>query len=338
MKYLQGNSSPSDHLRSLLRLEDEPCIYIDEMTCHNTMMLHCNEFMDQLQDFYTAWSETNSLVNLPYKQVFTDNEIKGDFRLMPCMLPEAKQKFVKVIGSNEEERCIKDKICVGKSLLIDHFDNHVFAILDVCALSSFRTAAISALAYKLCAKDAPDVALIGSGRIGFYTAYILHTWLGKKHFHVTDIKSQNQKNFLSLCEHYLPGVEVHMTTQEKCLQTSQAIFLTTDSEHPIVNHDHAKNIQFISSVGADADNLSELAPSLLNSYNLISDSSHSMALGDMKRWLQEGLLKKDQLTELKQLFGKHEPPQRTLFISTGIAVQDALINHFVYQKTEKRHA
>lgn len=137
-----------EQIKTLLRLHDEPCQYISEMQAHAVLMRHSGEFFERLEALYRDWGAGALTVDLPVKQVFNRAGVAGDFRVMPCTIDALALNAVKVIGTNEEQRHIRDKICVGKAMLIDPDDHHVFALFDVCALSSFRTAAIACLAYR----------------------------------------------------------------------------------------------------------------------------------------------------------------------------------------------
>jgi ornithine cyclodeaminase/alanine dehydrogenase-like protein (mu-crystallin family) len=56
----------------------------------------------------------------------------------------------------------------------------------------------------------------------------------------------------------------------------------------------------------------------------------------MKRWLQNGTLNSDDVTELKTVVRERDTSRgKVLFISTGIAVQDVLVNRFVYEKLKQ---
>ncbi len=327
-------------IKKLLRFSDEPYIYIDDIEAHDIITNHTNEFMDLLHEFYQSWASNQIKVDLPVKQVFYTKGLKGDFRVMPCVIESDKPiKSVKVIGTNEENRAVKDKICVGKSLLIDHYDNHIYALLDVCALSSFRTAAISVLCYKLFSPKVNTIGLIGLGRIGFYTAYILHQWLGLSSLSGFDADSRAAQNFQKLLKIYCPNLTFVTLNHTDIYEQSNAVFLSTDSEQPLLNAKNAQSLDFISSVGADANNLSELHYNLLsNKHQIVTDSMHSMLLGDMKQWKQQGKLSENDVVELKDVAcGKKALHGKIVFITTGIAVQDALINDFVVKKFKAAH-
>lgn len=142
---------------AILRLPLEPCIYYPEMTVHREIMSGLCGFMDALERFYRGWARGEAAVTQPPKQVYWRPDVRGDWRVMPCAVERGWPgsegatsgiDAVKIIGTNEEERVVRDKISVGKALLLHPTDHHVEAIFDVAALSSFRTAAISVLAYK----------------------------------------------------------------------------------------------------------------------------------------------------------------------------------------------
>ena len=320
-------------IESLLRIKEEPCVYINELQAHKTLITGCEEFMELLLNFYRTWANVGVDIDLPKKQVYAKQGIKGDLRLMPCFMHDEKLKFVKVVGTNEEERTIKDKICVGKSFLVDYFDNYIYAIFDACVLSSFRTAAISALAFCLSTSSLSKIGLVGTGRIGFYTAYILYRWLGFCSFMVMDANEHHRMDFEALCRHYMPESEIHVREMDEVISTSEALFLSTTSTDPLLSAVNAKSLRFISSVGADADNLSELDSSLLATHRLLTDSMDSCCLGDMKRWINENMLSRSEVTDLRTVAGEEafEHP-RNMFVSTGIAVQDLFVCRFVYEK------
>lgn len=318
---------------NFLRLGDEPSRHYTEKTIHEALMTRTHEFMDLLESFYDAWSEDPRLVQQPPKTIFTSRGIKGDWRVMPCVIDRfegALIKAVKVIGTNEEERTITDKICVGKALLIDEYDNHIKASFDVCALSSFRTAAISALACKhTCPTKANRLLIVGAGRIGFYLASILSRWgkAGKLVFQDA-IPARAE----ALAKYFSGSAQGPTLDIEGC----DAVFLCTDSASPILNAGNVGEARFISSVGADADNLSEVDPSLLTDFTVVSESRQNIHIGDMARWKQSQQFSADQIVELTEVFaGQQKLNPRILFISTGTAAQDALACHFVFQQDKR---
>lgn len=323
----------TDAAWEFLRLGDEPTRHFDERRIHRLLMLHLTVFMDRLERFYFAWKTNDELVVQPKKLVFENNGLRGDWRVMPCVIDRFEDRYikaVKVIGTNEEQRQVSDKICVGKALLIDEFDNFIKASFDVCALSSFRTAAISAVAFKHSGRlRRSGVGIIGAGRIGYYTCRILSEWLGVEEVLLHDLAAARANGLADLIRDQL-NVKVFSGMRD-LLESSQAVFLATDAEHALLNGGNARHLEFISSVGADAQNLSELDASLLDQRMLISESRQNIAFGDMCRWQAQGLLAASDIVELRDIVGDDVESKRdVLFVSTGTAVQDALVCDFIH--------
>lgn len=321
--------------KELLRLGNEPCKHISEIDIHDILMHNCCEFMHELAEFYHQWPDAtdgNTPIQLPVKQIFKQVGHAGDFRVMPCVIDSMQLKMVKIIGTNEEQHSVKDKICVGKAALIDYRDNYIYALFDVCALSSFRTAAIACLAYSIANLRLTDFTLVGCGRIGFYTAALLHRWLKINTIRIYDCDAKNLQRFHSLCSRYLPNLKLTSIDNHIQATATEAIFLSTTAAVPICNATNCKDVSFISSVGADADNLSELDSNLLHTHRLVTDSIQSICLGDMQRWKLSGQLQPHMITELKDAIQRLPKNKKMMFISTGVALQDALACRFIYAR------
>jgi ornithine cyclodeaminase/alanine dehydrogenase-like protein (mu-crystallin family) len=223
-----------DPVAAVVRLPSEPCIYYPELIVHQTLMSGICAFMERLESFYRAWSEDAVTVRQPTKQIFQTAGIRGDWRVMPCAIaprsPTAGRdthgiNAVKVIGTNEEQRMVQDKISVGKAMLMHPTDHFVEAIFDVAALSSFRTAAISVLAYKFCGHRRNHIAaIVGAGRIGFYTAVILQQWLGVTSLLINDKQRTRTEAFLQAIAAWF-GRGARSADLADLRNDSQAIFL-----------------------------------------------------------------------------------------------------------------
>lgn len=334
-----------DSIGRVLRLSNEPCVHYPEQTVHAALMDGVCSFMDALERFYLAWSEDDSAVRQPQKQLFERPGIRGDWRVMPCAIDRGWTAAdgagtcidaVKVIGTNEEERVVADKISVGKALLLHPTDHFVEAIFDVAALSSFRTAAISLLAYKYCGSRRDHVAgIVGAGRVGFYTAVILSEWLGVEQLVIHDIDARRSCDFLAAVTPWF-GDQARVADLDCVRRDSQALFLATTAQQPLVDGRLERHAPFIASVGADADNLSELAADVLDGRMLVSESLQNIAFGDLRRWHEAGLIRPADIVLLPDLLAataRGRPAARpAVFISTGAAVQDALVCRFLHDR------
>lgn len=346
---MNTNTSPLDALARVLRLAVEPCVHYPEQIIHHALMNRVNEFMNVLEQFYFEWAGDHAAITQPPKQVFTRAGTRGDWRAMPCTIASDRPlagkavgsiDAVKIIGTNEEECVVADKISVGKALLLHPTDHFVEAIFDVAALSSFRTAAISVLAFTYCGYRPDHVAgIIGAGRVGFYTAVILREWLDIECLLVSDVNDVRVRDFSEVMTAWY-GTNVRVAAPPDVRREGQALFLSTTSRLPLIDGRLERHVPFISSVGADADNLSELAPDVLEDRMLVSESRDNLAFGDLRRWHDAGLIRSDDLVLLPTLMANAvqsgEVPARAVFISTGTAVQDALVCRFLHDRLNGR--
>jgi len=334
---------------AILRLPLEPCVHYPEMTVHREIMSGLSGFMDALERFYLAWARGETAVAQPPKQVYWRPGVRGDWRVMPCAVERGCPgsagiaggiDAVKIIGTNEEGRVVGDKISVGKALLLHPTDHHVEAIFDVAALSSFRTAAISVLAYKYGGhRRAAAAGIVGAGRIGYYTAAILQQWMGLSQLLVHDVDVGRSDRFTQAVGPWFGGA-VHSVGLADLCRGSQAMFLATTSSQPVVDGRRGREARFISSVGADADNLSELTPDVLDGRLLVSESRQNIACGDLRRWHAAGVIGPEHIRTLDAVIGDAAAgvPVDTgvVFISTGTALQDALVCRFLHDRLAGR--
>lgn len=317
----------------LLRLVEEPRQHLAEADVHKRLMEHASEAFDHLASFYHAWSDGQCTVTNPSKLLYETAGIKGDYRVMPCIIagfaPEAIH-IVKIIGTNEENQVVLDKICVGLAVKLHPFDYFVEYTFDVCALSSFRTALISVFASSLWDTDLSNRSLgvIGTGRIGFYTSYLLYSRFGVRTLRISDRSAKSVRNFMELARLYMPDLCVEVLLTEDLLSSVEGVYLATTSPEPVIKKPY-ENLCFISSVGADANNLSEVVFEAISDFTIVVDNQQSSHYADLARWKQNGKLKVEDLIELPTLLKTSAVLGKMIFISTGIAVQDALIIDFL---------
>ena len=70
---------------------------------------------------------------------------------------------------------------------------------------------------------------------------------------------------------------------------------------------------------------------------MISESRQNIFFGDLQRWFQAGLIKERQVIELREVIGHlKKEKQPVIFITTGTAIQDALICQFLFERINQK--
>jgi len=330
-------------LRKLLRLQEEPCVYINDIEVHTILMEHREDFFNHFERGFGFWAGNPERVMITPKQIYSSPGIRGDFRVMPCSIhgSEGSINTVKLVGTNEEEQEIKDKISVGKAAIFHPTDNYVMGIVDACILSSARTGASAALAFKHLAGKARKVGIVGCGRVGYYSTEFISLFPQVETFICYDNNPMNIDCFREL----LKARNIHCEfpgTLEEVKRKADSLVLSTYSPDPLVYAKDVRNgnIRFISSSGADADNLSELCEDLAPDVSTIYvDTVHSLKVADLKRWKDKGLIKEEQIIEIKDVIGnkvKPDPSVMSLYITTGFAFLDCLTLNYLYSYVSQK--
>jgi len=130
---------------------------------------------------------------------------------------------------------------------------------------------------------------------------------------------------------------------EKAVRGADIIVTTTPSREPLVADEWVSNGAHINCIGADAPGKQELDPAILKRSKIIVDdreqASHS---GEINVPISKGLLSKgDVWAELGEVVaglkpGRESKRELTVFVSTGLAVQDAVTAALVYRKASER--
>jgi ornithine cyclodeaminase/alanine dehydrogenase-like protein (mu-crystallin family) len=174
-------AAPASPEQRVLRTAAEPCAVITDQHAHRALTADPQGYFRHMLDSLQAIANGSITVDMPPKQLFADPGAASDFRAMPCVVRGASGtvKTVKLVGTNVRQQTVPDQITVGKALVIDSLENYITHIVDACLLSSARTGLCATLAIHLLASPRESLTVIGSGRVGYYTAFYAAAVCGK---------------------------------------------------------------------------------------------------------------------------------------------------------------
>lgn len=185
-------------LSQILRLNEEPQQYFSDESVHSLLTDQPHDYLRFVERSLRDIAAGQLAVDLPLKQVLRDPDEESDFRVMPCVLrgKDGVRKTVKLVGTNTRQRIVQDQITVGRAFCLHPMENFITHSFAGCALSSARTGACAALAVKILIKRHDTVAILGAGRIGYYTAlYIIS--MGKASTIYVDDKDKTRSEILA---------------------------------------------------------------------------------------------------------------------------------------------
>ena len=313
-------------LKKLLRLHEEPYVFFDDAAVHDTLTTAPHAYLDHLLDALQSIFCGETELELPPKSVFTDPGERSDFRVMPCVVrfPDRVRKTVKIIGTNWPRQVVPGEISVGKAFALHSSENFIEAGFAGCILSSARTGACAVTGMRLLLPECDSLAIVGAGRVGYYTALYATTLPGLRRIEFADRSPERARLAAEVIGRLRPDLETSIFDASDLSSEPDALVLATDSEAPLFNgSDHRPRL--VISVGADTDWQSELDKSVLDHYAVFVDTHDSRHWGDLKHFEQDGLMTDMEIRDLRDLLKSGEPPPGPkLFVSTGSALFDNL--------------
>lgn len=211
---------------------------------------------------------------------------------------------------------------LGAVLLHDGETGELRAIVNAAAVTAIRTAAVSAVATKLLAReDAKTLAIVGTGA------------QGKSHLraiplvrNITDVRMVGRKDSI-----------------EKAVRGADIIVTATNSREPIVRREWISSGAHINAVGSSIAVARELDGATMAASSLFVDRRESTVneSGDYLFALREGAITEDHIRgEIGDILigktrGRTSREEITLFKSLGLAVEDLAAAAFIFEKTKR---
>lgn len=318
----------------MLRLSDEPFEYYAEQQVHAKLTHDPVGYYGYIKEKLTRIANGQAQMEMPPKQIFSDPDSDGDFRVMPCVIRDGEHvlKTVKLVGTNALQERVPNQITVGKACVMHPSENFVSHIFEACLLSSARTGICAALGIDLLAQRRQRLTLIGAGRVGFYTVlYAAALGLADEITLVDQDDSRARACAVALQARY-PEVAINVRSHN-ALGDTDVLVLATTSRTPLYGADDFQ-AGLIVSVGADTDCQRELDEHWAQAADIYVDTLDSARYGDLRAWLRAGLLEEAAMTDLFTLLraGRGLQTDRPrIFVSTGTAMFDNLTMAYMLQ-------
>jgi alanine dehydrogenase len=229
----------------------------------------------------------------------------------------------------------------GVVLLFDAKNGNPLLILDAAEVTAIRTAAASAVATRLLAReDAQRIAIIGSGE---QAARHIESMLLVRPIREIDLWSRNAHNAKALAatitQKYSIPIKVH-AHPEDAIKEADIICTTTASKEPVVQGGWIAKGAHINAVGSSTPAARELDTAAILRSKLFTDCYESlfMEAGDFLIPQKEGAINNTAVQgEIGEVLigkkkGREHDEEITLFKSLGIAAEDLFAAWHIYEK------
>jgi len=266
---------------------------------------------------------------------------KGDFRVMPCYIPELGFSGVKIVNSHPEnpERYGLPTV-MATIVLIDPETGKPVAIMDGTWITSMRTGAAGGIAAKyLARKDSKIVGMIGAGVQARTQLLALN-----EVFDIEEVRVYAKT--LAECEKFREdmkylGLNILPRKIEDAVRGCDILVTTTPVTQPIVKNEWISEGMHINAIGADSSGKEELEPEILRRAKIVVDDwEQACHSGEVNVPLSKGIISKTNIyAELGEIIAGKKPgrisdEEITIFDSTGLAIQDLATATLVYKKAK----
>jgi alanine dehydrogenase len=279
---------------------------------------------------------------MPPKLYLDLPEFNGDFRAMPAYLKPLNIAGIKWVSVHPDNQDISS--VMATLILNDPHTGRPLAIMDGTLITAFRTGAASAIAINyLSTQQSSSLALIGCGAQAWYQYLCITKVRPINTIYLCDFNDHHRSDLLQKIKGHNPSLNCIPTTIENACCNSDIIVTLTPSRTPIINNNWVRPGTHINAIGADAPGKQELDISLLmNNLVYIDDwgqASHSGEINNavrLKKFSQSNIIGSIGDVICEQCPGRQHDSDITIFDSTGLALQDIALGHFIYMLMKKK--
>ena len=281
----------------------------------------------------------------PLRQAMWLPDKSGLLGMMPAYVNDTKVMGIKVVSVFPGNHSKGLSSHQGAVLLFEGETGQMYAIIDGDRVTGIRTAAASAVATRLLAReDTEELVILGSGEQALRH---LEAMLLVRNIKRVKVWSRNHEHALKFVKLQSANYEVNIEAIEivkDAVAHADIICTATSAKEPVLRSEWVRDGTHINAVGACTAGARELDSELVVRSKLFTDKRESLfnESGDYLFPMKEGLFGEEHLKgELGELLLGSKPARETveditLFKSLGLAVEDLAACHYIYEKaTEK---
>jgi ornithine cyclodeaminase len=226
----------------------------------------------------------------------------------------------------------------GTVTLFSGETGQVRALMNASAITAIRTAAVSAVATRLLAReDASELAIIGSGVQGRSHIEAMRAVKPWERIRVTSRTLAHAQALAA--ETGADAVE----SVEQAVRGADVVVTATNSKEPVLRHEWLEPGVHVNAVGSSVPTARELDTATMVAGSLFVDRRESTVneAGDYLFPFEEGAIGPDHIrAEIGEiLIGKHPgrttPDELTVFKSLGLAVEDLAAAEYVVRRAQE---
>jgi ornithine cyclodeaminase len=315
-------------------------LVLDNRQIHE--LLPMTECIELMADALAALAREE--VYQPLRTIVRPPEARGLLGLMPAYRTGGQGAFgLKAICVFPENPATGKDAHQGAVMLFSRETGELLALMNASEITAIRTAAVSAVATRLLAReDAQQLGIIGAGvqartHLEALAAVrtIKHAW----------VAARNIEHAHQLAREMQPKVGFPIEpvgTNKDAVRDADVIVTATSSLEPVINRDWIPPGAHINAIGTHSPNSREIDSATMAAARIFTDRRESALneAGDYLLAAKEGLITPESiLGELGELLigtktGRTSATEITLFKSLGLAIEDVVSADYLYQNAK----
>lgn len=287
-------------------------------------------------------------VEMPTRIYLHFEKNNGVLITMPAYIETLNAAGVKVVTVHPDNP-VKHKLpsVIARIILNDPKDGQPLAIMDGTYITMLRTGAAGACGIKyLSRKDSRSAAIVGLGVQGRSQLLGLLQVRDIEKVRVYDVVPEARVSYVKEMSKQT-GVDIEaLDSVSSAVKDVDILISCTPSKNPVVTGDMVKKGMHISAIGTDTRDKRELDTTTLTKVAaegkiVVDYTSQALMVGDFAIPIQSGDFKKEEIfAELGEVIigkkkGRETESEITLFKATGLAMEDIVTAHRVYELAKK---
>lgn len=278
----------------------------------------------------------------PLRTIVRPPEAKGLLGLMPAFRAgEDGALGLKAICVFPQNPAQGKDAHQGAVILFSRETGEMLALMNASAITAIRTAAVSAVATRLLAReDSQQLGIIGAG---VQARTHLTALASVRAIKQARVACRNLEHAHQLVREMQPGFSFSIepvATNEEAVRDADLIVTATSSQQPVINKDWISPGAHVNAIGTHSPASREIDGATMAAAKIFVDRRESAVneSGDYLLAAKEGLITPDSIVaEIGELLigtkqGRTSATEITLFKSLGLAIEDVACADYLYRK------
>ena len=284
----------------------------------------------------------------PLRTIVRPPEARGLLGLMPAYRAGEQGAFgLKAICVFPENPAKGKDAHQGAVMLFSRETGELLALMNASEITAIRTAAVSAVATRLLAReDAQELAIVGAG---VQARTHLEALAAVRDIRRARVAARNIEHAQKLVREMQTRIAFPIEavgTNEEAVRGADVIVTATSSLEPVINKDWISPGAHVNAIGTHSPNSREVDSATMAAARIFVDRRESALneSGDYLLAAKEGLVTPESiLGEIGELLierksGRTSATDITLFKSLGLAIEDVVSANHVYNKAQWQNA